>query len=805
MTITEERPPARPLDDSAAASSGRERGGDSTIGAASRWRLAFRIALRESLRRPGRTTLVMLLVLVPVAAMTMGIVIARSQVVSGVDGWERRLGSADVVLVGGFPFELDPPPGVEPVTIDEVQLPVGSTVVEYDSVYSPIPDIGLGGNNSVEFTDVPLDELGAGVGYDLIDGRAPRSASEVAISREVASASGVGVGDVLDLTNPDLTLDVVGVVENIDRLSAQFMILDDIDRDLVRPGQLQVNRLVTFPADVDPVEASRELAAIGAARPSSSGPPSAAFHLESRWLDHHSWTSGGGQPEPGLLIVAWAASVVLFAALGIVIAAAFAVSARRQLVTIGQLSANGAPHRLIRRVLGLQGTVTALVAATLGLGVGILLAVLGQPIVEEVLDRRIDGLDVRPWDLVVIVVTATAAGTIAALVPARSTSRMPVLAALSGRRPVSDPPGWMAPTGVALFVGGWLVLLGVVTTDVASDSSGVFVALAGIAGGLGILFGMVCCSPIVVHLVGRLADRLRGSGRLAVRSLARTRGRSAAIVTSIATVMAIGTAALTAGASVDARDSETGTGVYASNTVHLEFQREVFDRERQTGFDPVTGQPDLAFRNEPLVDLVTPAPVPAEINEAIDAVMGDVSPLEIRSAGFVDDHLHLAVADEDLLNFLEVSAEARSAIDGGTVLTAGVWSGRDATGVSTSGERIEIDLEALETAGLRELDGALTLVERRASQLRIGALISEREAAERELVMVPIRYLYERSTPLTLDERARIHSFSPFEPVNDSAFLLPGEDPSTVDSRSAGNEQIVLDGYWSVFAPSPSE
>ena len=125
--------------------------------------------------------------------------------------------------------------------------------------------------------------------------------------------------------------------------------------------------------------------------------------------------------------------------------------------------------------------------------------------------------------------------------------------------------------------------------------------------------------------------------------------------------------------------------------------------------------------------------------------------------------------------------------------------------MSTSGERIEIDLEALETAGLRELDGALTLVERRASQLRIGALISEREAAERELVMVPIRYLYERSTPLTLDERARIHSFSPFEPVNYSAFLLPGEDPSTVDARSAGNEQIVLDGYWSVFAPSPNE
>ncbi|MEM9042969.1 MAG: FtsX-like permease family protein, partial [Actinomycetota bacterium] len=746
----------------------------------------------------------MLLVLVPVAAMTRGIVIARSQVVSGVDGWERRLGSADVVLVGGFPFELDSPPGVEPVTMDEVDLPAGSTVVEFDSVYSPIPDIGLDGNNSVEFTDVPLDELGAGVGYDLIDGRAPGSAGEVAISREVASVSGLGVGDVLDLTNPDMTLDVVGVVENIDRLSAQFLILDDIDRNIVRPGQLQVNQLITFPDGVDPVEASRELAAVGAARPNSSLPPSAAFHLESRWLVER-WSSGGGQPEPELLIVAWAASVVLFAALGIVIAAAFAVSARRQLVTVGQLSANGAPHRLIRRVLGLQGTITALVAAILGVGVGIVLSAIGQPIVEEVLDRRIDGLDVRPWDLVVIAATATVAGTIAALVPARSTSRMPVLAALSGRRPVSDPPGWMAPTGVSLFVGGWLILLGVVTTDVASDSSGVFVALAGIVGGLGILFGMVCCSPIVVHLVGRLADRLRGSGRLAVRSLARTRGRSAAIVTSIATVMAIGTAALTAGASVDARDSETGTGIYAFNTVHLDFQREVFDRERETGVDPVSGRPDLVFRDGPLVDLVTPTAVPVEISDAIDAVMGGVNPLEIRSAGFVGSGHRLALADERLLDFLGVGDEARAALDGGAALTATPWGDVGALGVTTSGEPVEIALDASDAVVPGELSDGLTLAARRASQLGIGGLISEREATARELVMEPVRYLYERSTPLTLDERARIHSFSPFEPVNDSAFLLPGEDPSTVDARSAGNEQIVLDGYWSVFAPSPNE
>ena len=62
-----------------------------------RWRLAARLAGREVRRRPGRTLLVTVLVAVPVMAMTVASVLART----GADPWAERFirshGSADII------------------------------------------------------------------------------------------------------------------------------------------------------------------------------------------------------------------------------------------------------------------------------------------------------------------------------------------------------------------------------------------------------------------------------------------------------------------------------------------------------------------------------------------------------------------------------------------------------------------------------------------------------------------------------------------------------------------------------------
>src|SRR5262249_55714453 len=108
------------------------------------------------------------------------------------------------------------------------------------------------------------------------------------------------------------------------------------------------------------------------------------------------------------------AGMIALAIAGIVISGAFAVGARRQLVTLGQLSANGADGSLLRRTLSLQGALSGILGVVAGIGAGIATLVL--------MHARFDGWihrDIGPYvwstrDLVAITVTGVAAATIAA-------------------------------------------------------------------------------------------------------------------------------------------------------------------------------------------------------------------------------------------------------------------------------------------------------------------------------------------------------------------------------------------------------
>ena len=72
-----------------------------------------------------------------------------------------------------------------------------------------------------------------------------------------------------------------------------------------------------------------------------------------------------------VLAWSWVIGALSLAVTGIIVAAAFATSARRQLVTVGLLSSNGAPEGVIRRSLALQGSWTGLVGSLLGVAAGL--------------------------------------------------------------------------------------------------------------------------------------------------------------------------------------------------------------------------------------------------------------------------------------------------------------------------------------------------------------------------------------------------------------------------------------------------
>jgi peptidoglycan/LPS O-acetylase OafA/YrhL len=101
--------------------------------------------------------------------------------------------------------------------------------------------------------------------------------------------------------------------------------------------------------------------------------------------------------------------------------------------------------------------------------------------------------------LILIAMTATVAGTLAAAVPARSASRIPVMAALAGRRPLGTLPKWLVPTGLLLLAGGLglvaIASLGINGSSSSGTSSADVWALLIVLGAVGVIFGMCCTTP----------------------------------------------------------------------------------------------------------------------------------------------------------------------------------------------------------------------------------------------------------------------------------------------------------------------
>ena len=123
---------------------------------------------------------------------------------------------------------------------------------------------------------------------------------------------------------------------------------------------------------------------------------------------------------------------------------------------------------------------------------------LGRSTIERIDGNRLDSFQFSPLYLALIALTGTVAATAAALVPARTASKVPVMAALAGRRPLGTVPGRLVPRGIGLAALGSLLLV----VGVLSRNGGAAPTFAAMVGGVFVLIGMCCCSPLAVDLLG---------------------------------------------------------------------------------------------------------------------------------------------------------------------------------------------------------------------------------------------------------------------------------------------------------------
>jgi hypothetical protein len=102
-----------------------------------------------------------------------------------------------------------------------------------------------------------------------------------------------------------------------------------------------------------------------------------------------------------------------------------------------------------------------------------------------------------------------------------------VLAALAGRRPLGAVPRRLVPIGLTSFAAGigLLVLVTVATTNGDGQSDDSIYAVAAVIGGLLVLGGMCCASPVAVDLIGRSAP---ASAEVGVSPLAASHDRAPA-------------------------------------------------------------------------------------------------------------------------------------------------------------------------------------------------------------------------------------------------------------------------------------
>jgi putative ABC transport system permease protein len=479
------------------------------------WRFASRLARREVRRRPGRTALAALLIAVPVVAMTIGSVLARTNASDWAADFERDYGDTDIAI-NGYGYANSGP------TADDTglsPLPAGSVVRDYTFTFTSVTSATAAIDDRthwVRFGTMSFDDPGAVAGIEITAGRAP-VVGEVLLDPDVAERWSVGIGDELDLARPSGSWLVAGFGVARGDFWTDLMIVPGFDPTRVSADYGQPMTLIDVPADT-PIDTVRQIAD------------------ERGGVTRYDDPSGfGGDTEGAGMAWGFVAGVLALVAVGIIVAAAFATSARRQLVTIGQLSSNGAPESVVRRTLALQGAWTGVVGAVGGLAVGFVALPFVTPLIERhIVHHQVRAYRISVVDLVVIAVTAVVAATIAAAVPARSAARVPVMAALAGRRPTGAPARWLVPTGLALL-GGGLGLVAVAALGAQGDSQNtdVWAALA-IVGVTAMVFGMCCSAPLVVERVGGLGRRATLSWRLALRSLARSRTRSSAVVAAIA-------------------------------------------------------------------------------------------------------------------------------------------------------------------------------------------------------------------------------------------------------------------------------
>ena len=466
-------------------------------------RALARLAWRELRHRRGRSMLIIALVAMPVAALVIAAVLNASNAGSPEQKRPLVMGGADVVVQ----FAHDDLANGDTVNAVLRRLPPGSRTVSVRERLALVP--ARDRDAIVDVTDLPLDDRLATGKIKLLRGHSPVGAAQVAASPTALRDLGLRLGDTLVSRRLGLRA----------RIVAEVVDPDDLHRPVIISGAplpAATSRTARLLVDLPPGSAA-----------------SAVAQLRGPGREIRTAADCCPDERPALREVTLVVSGLALFVVGLVVAAAFAISARRQLRTIGLLSAvAGADERHIRRLALLQGALCGGAGVIAGFAVGLAAAKLFfEPHIDDLAGRVTGGVTLAPVELGLIAAMAIAATAAGAWRPGRTAARIPVLAALGGRRPLRAVPASVPVRGLATSAVG-TVLLAVGLNG--GDPRGLT-----LIGAVLIVLGFVLCAPALVAVLERLASRAPGITRLAARDIARQRARTGPLVAAILAVASL--------------------------------------------------------------------------------------------------------------------------------------------------------------------------------------------------------------------------------------------------------------------------
>jgi putative ABC transport system permease protein len=603
-------------------------------GRRSSFRVALRTARRDIRRHKGRSLLIILLIMLPVAGMTGAATLFQSTQRTPAEIVEFQLGktqarfstlaapNADSVqdplndaMVASSSGRHDPdfmpadpqdvlPPGYEVLPLRQLNLTtgVGAALV---SLQGRVVDA--------------LHPAFAGK-FTLLDGRAPRSASEVLVSPGLLDRFSLRFGE--EITTSAGTFVPVGSIRDSDasdRSSVIFLQQGQVPEQVLNQGPQSPHSKSYYLVGTEPVTwqqiraANRQGVSV-LSRSVVLNPPS----LAERTVD------GAPPPQPprdALSLYATFGLVAVLALLevGLLAGAAFAVGAKRQVRELALLAASGADSPTVRSVVTSGGLWLGSIAVLSGAALGFGSAAVAVHWVRSIGSARFAGIHPDLPLTLVAMVLGLACCLLAAMAPANHVARQAALGALkSGRVPAGNGKRTtLAGASLLLLAGGLLVagwMLGESATDPDRKAAQQpLVTSLLIAGAVLAVVALVLLAGFLVTLLTARTGMLPLSLRMAARDSARNRGRTVPAVAAVLAAATLASAALVLSASMQAAMRENHLWNALENQAFLPLSLE----------QPLL--PDGSTQPEVAVD-------PSELASAVEGAIGNVAWTQVVTA-----------------------------------------------------------------------------------------------------------------------------------------------------------------------------